>query len=122
LPYARKREDRIELDPVGHLGRVIRRQNRISRERAIDRAAQSDPRDGCIRRNPARRQADSPLLTELLLDACKQDESKRTTSKQSHDYPCKKQHRTCGKPKIQQATTIQRTQAKKLKQQKSLPA
>lgn len=70
----------------------------------------------------ARRQADSPLLTELLLDACKQDESKRTTSKQSHDYPCKKQHRTCGKPKIQQATTIQRTQAKKLKQQKSLPA
>jgi hypothetical protein len=59
------------------------------------------------------RAANSPLLSELLRDAVIVDESKRTTSKQSRDYPRKKKHHNCGPPIIIKATAIQIQFAKK---------
>lgn len=54
----------------------------------------------------------TPLLNELLSVAVKADESHRTSSKASHDYPRKKQHSEAGPPKIQLATDEQKLAAK----------
>jgi hypothetical protein len=50
---------------------------------------------------------DSPLLNSLLSKALIADESRRTTSKKSHNYPRKKKHRPCGPPTIITATKMQ---------------
>ncbi|MBL4883433.1 MAG: hypothetical protein JKY95_03710 [Planctomycetaceae bacterium] len=39
------------------------------------------------------------------------DESHRTTSKQSRNYPCKERHRRCGQPRIIEATFLQKQKA-----------
>lgn len=51
-------------------------------------------------------------LSDLLPQAIVADESHRTTSKKSRNYPCKKKRKPCGRPIIQSATAIQRTNAK----------
>ncbi len=51
-------------------------------------------------------------IRAALLVAMIANESHRTTSKQSRDYPRKKKHQRCGKPKIKTPTTIQKQQAK----------
>lgn len=54
----------------------------------------------------------TPLLHELLSVAVKADESHRTSSKASRNYPRKKQHSSAGPPKIQRATREQKLAAK----------
>ncbi len=51
----------------------------------------------------------------LQLHTCvKQDETNRTSSKKSRDYPRKKRHKSCGAPKIKIATQQQVRIAKQL--------
>lgn len=53
------------------------------------------------------------LLSEIDLTTCiKPDESRRSRSKQSRDYPCKKKRRRCGVPKLRDATPDQILAAK----------
>jgi len=47
-------------------------------------------------------------LKEAICVALIADESHRTTSKQSRNYPRKKEHRRCGKPKIIKANALQK--------------
>ena len=56
----------------------------------------------------------SPIdsLRSALLDAMIADESQRTSSKRSREYPRKKKYKRCGKPKIKTATAFQKQQAK----------
>lgn len=56
-----------------------------------------------------------PELTALLAAAVITDESHRTSSKQSRNYPRKKKRPRCGSPAINSPNTLQRKQARKLK-------
>ena len=60
-----------------------------------------------------RQATNSPLLSALLREAVIVDESTRTTSKQSHNYPRKKRHHSCGPPTITTASKTQIHKAKK---------
>jgi len=55
------------------------------------------------------------LLQDELADAILADESKRTSSKKSRNYPRKKKHQRCGVPNIELATAEQRQRFKQLK-------
>jgi hypothetical protein len=52
------------------------------------------------------------LLPALLAQSIGSDESTRTTSKKSRNYPRKKQHRQSGKPKLKAANALQRRLAR----------
>mgnify|MGYP003353177972 CR=1 FL=1 len=54
------------------------------------------------------------LLKDELADAILADESQRTSSKKSRNYPRKKKHRRCGVPSIESATPEQRRRYKQL--------
>jgi hypothetical protein len=55
------------------------------------------------------------LLQDELAKAALDDESDRTSSKASRNFPKKKKHRTCGVPKIKCANSTQRERAKILR-------
>jgi Transposase DDE domain len=54
------------------------------------------------------------LLTESLAEALIADESHRTTSKRSRNYPRQKRHHECGSPRIIAPTTLQKQKARQL--------
>ena len=55
-----------------------------------------------------------PLFSQQLANAILNDESNRTSSKASRNYPAKKKHRRCGEPIINYPTEEQRQKAKSL--------
>lgn len=59
--------------------------------------------------------AGTSLFSQQLANAILTDESDRTTSKASRDFPAKKKHRRCGEPIIQEPTSEQRQKAKILR-------